>query len=199
MQWIFKCVSSIVFVFVFSSFFPVFFFLAAIHNRIGGDAIGLAGGGNVGQQAPAQLQPQQPAQPQAPHQPPPLRLPSVDRDTNNAGTNYPEENKCYKVSVSFDRWVWMCKYFNQIQLFPIIISILNNSILLFTCFFFKCKWSKQRSPYSRYIISARWKCFHLMCIVHISLFTRSRVKLKSKKNMPLFCCNKNANLLIFLH
>lgn len=64
---------------------------------------GLAAGANMGQPAPAQIQPQQPAQPQAPHQQP-LRLPSVDRDTNNAGTNYPaEENKCYKVSVSFDR------------------------------------------------------------------------------------------------
>lgn len=65
--------------------------------------IGLAVG--VGQPVvPPQIQPQQPAQPQAPLQQP-MRLPSVDRDTNNnAGTNYPaEENKCFKVSVSFDR------------------------------------------------------------------------------------------------
>lgn len=79
-----------------------------VHNRIGsggnngGDVIGIAGG--VGQPVPPQIQPQQPIQPQAPHQQP-MRLPSVDRDTNNnAGTNYQgEENKCFKVSVSFDR------------------------------------------------------------------------------------------------
>lgn len=82
------------------------FVCLALHNRIAPDAIGLAAGGNVGQQAPAQIQPQQPTQPQPPHQQPTLRLPSVDRDTNNAGTNYPaEENKSYKVSVSFDRLV----------------------------------------------------------------------------------------------
>lgn len=82
----------------------IFFYIdAAVHNRIGGDSIGIVAGVNVGQPAPAQIQPQQPVQPQPPHQQP-LRLPSVDRDINNAGTNYPaEENKCYKVSVSFDR------------------------------------------------------------------------------------------------
>lgn len=67
--------------------------------------IGIAAGVNVGQPVPPQIQPQQPAQPQAPHQQPPMRLPSVERDSN-AGTNYnypAEENKCYKVSVSFDR------------------------------------------------------------------------------------------------
>lgn len=72
-------------------------------NGNGGDVIGIAAGVNVGQPVPPQIQPQQPAQPQALHQQPPMRLSSVDRDTN-AGTNYPaEENKCYKVSVSFDR------------------------------------------------------------------------------------------------
>lgn len=52
-------------------------------------------------------QPQQPAQQQPAHQQqmPALRLPSLDRDvTNNGGTNvHVKENKCYKVSVSFDR------------------------------------------------------------------------------------------------
>lgn len=60
-------------------------------------------GAGVGPVIPPQIQPQQPAPAQAPLQQP-MRLPSVDRDTNNAGTNYPaEENKCFKVSVSFDR------------------------------------------------------------------------------------------------
>lgn len=53
---------------------------------------------------------QQPMAPAIAHNPNhqqqmPLRLPSVDRDISNSGSNnYLEENKCYKVSVSFDRY-----------------------------------------------------------------------------------------------
>lgn len=99
--------------FVFFVNFSCFILFAiAVHSRIGsgggngngGDIIGIGAG--VGQPViPPQIQPQQPAQPQAAALQQPLRLPSVDRDTNNnAGNNYPaEENKCFKVSVSFDR------------------------------------------------------------------------------------------------
>lgn len=61
-------------------------------------------------------------QPQPNHQQqlPALRLPSVDRETvnNNGGANnfHTKENKCYKVSVSFDRSVYQTFLFIKFRL-----------------------------------------------------------------------------------
>lgn len=78
------------------------FIIAAVFNRTT-DAANAANNGNNN------IGLQQPLAPAVAHNPNhqqqmPMRLPSIDRDISNSGSNnYLEENKCYKVSVSFDR------------------------------------------------------------------------------------------------
>lgn len=90
-----------------SSIKIIIFFLSnfnylAVYNRTsdGGSVANNNGNNNIGIQQPLAQAQQHPNH----QQQIPLRLPSVDRDvSNNGSNNYLEENKCYKVSVSFDR------------------------------------------------------------------------------------------------